>query len=85
MVTEATSPEFLAKLEARGVSRRSFMKLCGSLAVAAGLTELAAPRIAAAIEASSIQSSGSRAHPAPVVLSLSLKVIPLIRLTSSCR
>ena len=38
MVTEATSPEFLAKLEARGVSRRSFMKLCGSLAVAAGLT-----------------------------------------------
>ena len=49
MVTEATSPEFLAKLEARGVSRRSFMKLCGSLAVAAGLTELAAPRIAAAI------------------------------------
>ena len=43
MVTEATSPEFLAKLEARGVSRRSFMKLCGSLAVAAGLTELAAP------------------------------------------
>ena len=34
MVTEAISPEFLSKLEARGVSRRSFMKLCGSLAVA---------------------------------------------------
>ena len=32
MVTEAISPEFLSKLEARGVSRRSFMKLCGSLA-----------------------------------------------------
>mgnify|MGYP000891480444 CR=1 FL=1 len=31
MVTEAISPEFLSKLEARGVSRRSFMKLCGSL------------------------------------------------------
>ena len=45
MVTEAISPEFLSKLEARGVSRRSFMKLCGSLAVAAGLSELAAPRV----------------------------------------
>ena len=50
MVTEAISPEFLSKLEARGVSRRSFMKLCGSLAVAAGLSELAAPRVAQAIE-----------------------------------
>ena len=54
MVTEAISPEFLSKLEARGVSRRSFMKLCGSLAVAAGLSELAAPRVARAIEDSVI-------------------------------
>ena len=63
MVTEATSPEFLAKLEARGVSRRSFMKLCGSLAVAAGLTELAAPRIAAAIENSVIGAEAGKLYP----------------------
>ena len=49
MVTEATKSGFLESLEARGVSRRSFMKLCGSLAVAAGLSELAAPRVAKAI------------------------------------
>ena len=58
MVTEAISPEFLSKLEARGVSRRSFMKLCGSLAVAAGLSELAAPRVARAIEDSVIGARG---------------------------
>ena len=63
MVTEATSPEFLAKLEARGVSRRSFMKLCGSLAVAAGLSELAAPRVAAAIENSVIGAESGKLFP----------------------
>ncbi len=63
MVTEAISPEFLAKLEARGVSRRSFMKLCGSLAVAAGLTELAAPRVAAAIENSVIGAEEGKLFP----------------------
>ncbi len=62
MVTEATTPGFLNRLEARGVSRRSFMKLCGSLAVAAGLSELAAPRVAAAIEHSVIgKESGALA------------------------
>ena len=80
MVTEAISPEFLSKLEARGVSRRSFMKLCGSLAVAAGLSELAAPRVAHAIEDSVIgaesgkpvsRQSGSRALLALVVRSRS--------------
>ena len=72
MVTEAISPEFLSKLEARGVSRRSFMKLCGSLAVAAGLSELAAPRVARAIEDSVIGAeSGSRALLALVVRSRS--------------
>ena len=69
MVTEATSPEFLAKLEARGVSRRSFMKLCGSLAVAAGLTELAAPRIAAAIENSVIGAEAGKLYPAKLCAS----------------
>ena len=62
MVTEATKSGFLESLEARGVSRRSFMKLCGSLAVAAGLSELAAPRVAKAIENSEIgKESGALA------------------------
>ena len=64
MVTEAISPEFLSKLEARGVSRRSFMKLCGSLAVAAGLSELAAPRVAHAIEDSVIGAESGGLYPA---------------------
>ncbi len=64
MVTEAISPEFLSKLEARGVSRRSFMKLCGSLAVAAGLSELAAPRVARAIEDSVIGAESGGLYPA---------------------
>ena len=63
MVTEAISPEFLSKLEARGVSRRSFMKLCGSLAVAAGLSELAAPRVAQAIENSVIGAESGALYP----------------------
>ncbi|MGN0301309.1 MAG: hydrogenase small subunit [Anaerotardibacter sp.] len=63
MVTQATSPEFMARLEARGVSRRSFMKLCGSLAVAAGLTELAAPRVARAIENSVIGAESGKLFP----------------------
>ncbi len=37
-------------LEARGISRRSFLKFCGSLAVAAGLSATAAPRVAMALE-----------------------------------
>ena len=38
-------------LAARGVSRRSFLKLCGGLAAALGLSSAMAPRIASAIEA----------------------------------
>ncbi len=63
MVKEAISPEFLSKLEARGVSRRSFMKLCGSLAVAAGLSELASPRVAQAIENSVIGAESGALYP----------------------
>ena len=48
METEATVSEFQNMLSARGVSRRSFMKLCGAVAVAAGLSEHAAPRVAQA-------------------------------------
>ena len=38
METEATVSEFQQMLSARGVSRRSFMKLCGAVAAAAGLS-----------------------------------------------
>ena len=37
METEATATEFQSLLESRGVTRRSFMKLCGAIAAAAGL------------------------------------------------
>ena len=33
MDKQSTASEFQGMLEARGVSRRSFMKLCGTLAV----------------------------------------------------
>ena len=46
----STSSSIYNVLEARGVSRRSFMKLCGSIAVAAGLSAAAAPRVALALE-----------------------------------
>ena len=45
------------------MSRRSFMKLCGSLAVAAGLSELAAPRVAQAIENSVIGAESGALYP----------------------
>lgn len=38
-------------LEERGVSRRDFLKFCGELAVILGLGELAAPRVAEALQA----------------------------------
>ena len=54
MEREATLSQFDSLLDARGVSRRSFLKFCGTVAVAAGLSELAAPRVAQALEASVI-------------------------------
>ena len=45
MDNEANVLKLHERLQARGVSRRDFMKLCGAVAVAAGLSELAAPRI----------------------------------------
>jgi hydrogenase small subunit len=38
------------ELEARGVSRRDFMKYCGVIAAMIGLDATAAPQIAAAVE-----------------------------------
>ena len=82
MVNEATASEFSGMLEARGVTRRSFMKLCGTIAVAAGLSELAAPRVASALETplsvqlrvTCILLSGSRAHRAQAARSPSLRL-----------
>ncbi|MFQ8868383.1 MAG: twin-arginine translocation signal domain-containing protein, partial [Eggerthella lenta] len=63
METEATVSEFQNMLSARGVSRRSFMKLCGAVAVAAGLSELAAPRVAQALEKSVIGATKGKLYP----------------------
>jgi hydrogenase small subunit len=49
-MAEERNDAFYEQLAARGVSRRAFLKYCGSLAVMLGLAESAAPRIAAAIE-----------------------------------
>ncbi|WP_080798111.1 hydrogenase small subunit [Arabiibacter massiliensis] len=63
METEATVSEFQQMLSARGVSRRSFMKLCGAVAVAAGLSELAAPKVAQALETSVIGAKEGKLFP----------------------
>ena len=63
METGAMSAEFQDMLSARGVTRRSFMKLCGTIAVAAGLSELAAPRVAQALEESVIGATKGDLYP----------------------
>ena len=63
MDNTATVPEFQGMLESRGVSRRSFMKLCGTLAVMVGLGEAAAPRVAQALEESVIGASQGDLYP----------------------
>ena len=50
MEQTATRSNLDSLLAARGVSRRSFLKLCGAVAVAAGMSELAAPKVAMAVE-----------------------------------
>ena len=63
MDKQATVPEFQGMLESRGVSRRSFMKLCGTLAVMVGLGEAGAPRVAQALEESVIGASQGDLYP----------------------
>ncbi len=63
METLTHTSEFQSMLEARGVTRRSFMKLCGALAVAAGLSELAAPKVANAVEKSVIGAQKGNLFP----------------------
>ena len=50
MEREAVRPSFDELLASRGVSRRSFLKFCGAVAAAAGMSRLAAPRVAMALE-----------------------------------
>jgi hydrogenase small subunit len=50
--------EFSELLAARGVSRRDFLKYCGSVAALLGMSEMYAPQIASAVEA------GSKLQPA---------------------
>lgn len=63
MEHEATTSYLQAMLDARGVSRRSFMKMCGAVAVAAGFSELAAPRVAQALEESVIGAAEGNLYP----------------------
>ena len=58
-----TAVDFDGLLEARGVTRRDFMKLCGAVAVAAGMSELAAPQVAHALEASVIGATSGKLYP----------------------
>lgn len=50
---EEVSKQFLEALEFRGVKRRDFLKFCGATAALLGLSELYAPKIAAALEKAS--------------------------------
>jgi hydrogenase small subunit len=50
-------------LAARGVTRRSFMKLCAGVAAAAGLSQLAVPRVAQALEDSVIGATSGNLYP----------------------
>lgn len=63
MEKEATVSEFQDVLSARGVSRRDFMKLCGTLAAAAGLSQVAVPQVAQALESSVIGASKGNLYP----------------------
>ncbi len=63
MSEETAAFDFAAELEARGVSRRSFLKFCGALAAAAGLSASAAPRVAMALEESVIGAKTGNLYP----------------------
>ncbi len=61
MAQEARA-EFSELLAARGVSRRDFLKYCGSIAALLGMSEMYAPQIAAAVQAAALQPALWMAH-----------------------
>lgn len=63
MEDHATMVDPMAVLESRGVTRRSFMKLCGGIAAAAGLSQLAVPRVAEAVENAIIGATSGDLYP----------------------
>ncbi len=63
MENQAKVSDFDALMSARGVSRRSFLKLCGAIAAAAGLSQLAVPRVAQALEESVIGATSGNLYP----------------------
>ena len=63
MGREAISAELEQMLSERGVTRRSFMKLCGTVAAAAGVAQLTVPQVAAALENSIIGATEGNLYP----------------------
>ncbi|MBR5259121.1 MAG: hydrogenase small subunit [Eggerthellaceae bacterium] len=63
MENQATLSEFGSMMEARGVSRRDFMKLAGAVTAAAGLSCAAMPRVANALEESVIGATKGKLYP----------------------
>ncbi len=63
MEGEAAMSAFANMLEARGVTRRDFMKLCGTVAAAAGLSQLTVPQVAQALETSVIGATKGNLYP----------------------
>lgn len=63
MEKEACATSLMSMLEARGVSRRSFMKLCGAVAAAAGLHQLTVAQVAEALEQSVIGATEGNLYP----------------------
>ncbi len=63
MEENAMMTDALGILESRGVTRRSFMKLCAGVAAAAGLSSVAIPRVAEAIEQSVIGATSGDLYP----------------------
>lgn len=63
MENEATNSGLYEMLESRGVTRRDFMKLCGTIAAAAGVANLTAPQVAEALESSLIGTTDGSLYP----------------------
>ncbi|MBR3690635.1 MAG: hydrogenase small subunit [Eggerthellaceae bacterium] len=63
MENQATISEFDSMMEARGVSRRDFLKLAGAVTAAAGLSCAAMPRVADALEQSVIGATKGNLYP----------------------